>query len=152
MFDRLLPLQADNAYRGAFAALWLLGLLVAAKAAMGLNVVHNGRRVAVEADGIPLDTFTPGGRQTVLALFAAWGLGQVVLAALGAIVLVRYRALVPLVFSLFLAEHLGRKLVFQVIPIVRAGSPPGFWVNLVLLALMLAGFVLSLFGRTPVAT
>lgn len=147
MLDRLLPRRIDNAYHGHKVALWLFAALVLMKSAVGLSSVFDGRDVAVSADGIPLDTFTPAGAQTVVAAFAAWGLAQLVICLLCLLVLARYRAAVPFMFALLLLEHLSRRLLFQVMPIVRTGTPPGFYVNLVLAALMVAGLALSLRGR-----
>jgi hypothetical protein len=63
------------------------------------------------------------------------------------LVLARYRALVPFMFALLLLQHLSRTLILQVMPIDRTGTPPGFAVNLVLLALTVVGLVLSLRSR-----
>ena len=145
--NQLLPRPVDNTYRGHKLALWLFAVLVLLKVLMSLNVIFNGRSVAISADGIPLDTFTPAGAQTAVALFALWGFSHLVICLLGALVLVRYRALIPLLFALLLLEHLGRKLILQVLPVPRVGSPPGFVVNLVLLALMIIGLALSLWRR-----
>jgi hypothetical protein len=60
------------------------------------------------------------------------------------LVLVRYRSMVPLMLALLLLEHLSRKLILQFLPIVRTGTPPGFLINFMLLALMIAGLALSL--------
>jgi hypothetical protein len=147
MLDRLLPERIDNTYRGHRLALWLLGVLVLVKGAIGLGTIFNGRSAAVSADGIPLDSFTPAGAQAFVSLLAAWGLAQVVLNLFGWLVLVRYRAMVPLMFVLLLVEHLGRRLVFWVQPIPRTGTPPGFFVNLVLIVALIVGLALSL--RTP---
>lgn len=73
------------------------------------------------------------GAQAVVSLFAAWGLGQLILCLLCIVVLVRYRALVPFLFAVLLLEHLSRRLIFLVMPIVRMGTPPGVFVNLALL-------------------
>ena len=148
MFKRLLPGHIDNTFRGSRLALWFLALLVRMKAAMGLNSVLNGRVVASSADGIPLDTFTPDGAQAVVSLFAIWGLSQLFFSLLGLLVLVRYRAMVPLMFALLLSEHLSRKLILHIMPIVKVGTPPGTAVNLVLLGLMVAGLALSLWTRS----
>ena len=147
MFKRLLPPQLDNTYQGHGAALWLFGLLVLLKIVVSLTSIFDGHDVARSADGIPLETFTPAGAQAVVSSFAAWGLAQLIICLLCALVLIRYRALVPLMSALLLLEHLCRRLVFLVMPIERTGTPPGFYVNLVLLALMIAGLVLSLRGR-----
>ena len=147
MFDRLLPRHVDNTYRGHALALWLFAVLVALKLTIGLNCILNGREVASSADGIPLDTFDPACARMIVSDFALWGLAQVMICGLCILVLVRYRALVPCMFTLLLLEHLGRKLILQVLPIVTTGKPPGFFVNLVLLALMVVGLALSLWSR-----
>ena len=147
MLKRLLPRQADNTYRGYRAALWLFGALVLLKSLVSLSSIFDGRDVAVSADGIPLDAFTPAGAQAVVAAFAAWGLAQLTVCLLGVLILARYRSLVPFMFALLLLEHLGRRLLFQLMPVAGTGTPPGFFVNLIILALMVAGLSLSLWNR-----
>ena len=80
-------------------------------------------------------------------LFAIWGLSQLIICLLCILVLVRYRSMIPFMFALLLLEHLSRKLILQVMPIVHGGTAPGFFVNLVLLALMIVGLALSLRNR-----
>jgi hypothetical protein len=142
--NRLLPQRVDNTYRGYKLALWLFGAVVLMKLAMSLNSIFNGYVVASSADGIPLDTFPPAAAQTVVALFAIWGLAHLMICLLCILVLVRYRSMVPLMLALLLLEHLSRKLILQFLPIVRTGTPPGFFINVILLALMIVGLALSL--------
>lgn len=149
MIDRLLPRRADNTYRGHRLALWLFPVLVFLKTTISLNSIVNGEKVARGADGIPLDAFTPAGARMVVTEFALWGLAQLMLCLLCMVVLARYRALIPLMFAVLLLEHLSRKLILQVMPIVRTGNPPGVYVNLVLVVLMIVGLASSL-GRRPV--
>jgi hypothetical protein len=145
--DRLLPLRIENTYRGYKLAPWLFGLLLFMKSAMSLNSIFNGYAVATSADGIPLDSFTPAGARTVVSLFALLGLSHFMLCLLGIVVLIRYRRMIPLMFALLLVEHLSRKLIQQFLPIARIGVPPGYFVNLVLLGVMIAGLALSLGSR-----
>ncbi len=147
MFNQFLPKRVDNAYRGQRPALWLLGLAVLMKAGIGLECIFNGRHAAASADGIPLDTFTSAGAQTVVALFAIWGLSQLVLCSLCVLALVRYRALVPLMYAVLLLEYLGRKGVLHYLPVPRVGPAPGVGVNAVLLVLMVVGLALSLWAK-----
>ena len=147
MFNRLFPQQIDNTYHGYKLALWLFALLVFIKVAMSLNSIFNGYFVASSADGIPLDTFTPTAAQTVVSMFAAWGLAQLTICLLCVLVLARYRAFVPFMFTLLLLEHLLRRLIFLVMPIARTGSYAGFYVNLALIALLVVGLALSLWSR-----
>jgi hypothetical protein len=147
MLQQLLPPHIDNTFRGHWLALWLFGGLVFMKGAIGLGTIFNGRATAMTADGIPLDTFTPAGAQAFVAAFAAWGLAQLMLNLLGVLALVRYRSMVPLMFTVLLLEHLSRKLIFWFLPIARSDSPPGFYINLVLVAVMIVGLALSLWNQ-----
>lgn len=147
MFGTLLPLRIDNSYSGHKLALWLFALVVFMKTSIGLGTIFNGRNAATTADGIPLDSFTPAGAQAFLSLFAAWGLAQATIGLLCVVVLVRYRALVPFMFSLLLLEHLCRRLIFFRMPITRTADAPGLAINLALIAVIIVGLVLSLRNR-----
>ena len=148
MLNRLLPPTIDNTYRGHRLAIWVLALLVLLKTIMSLNSIFNGYDVASSADGIPLDTYPTPAARTIVSLFGLLGLGHFVLCVLCMLVLVRYRSMIPFMFALLLLEHLSRRLILSVMPIVRVGRPPGFAVNVILLVLMIVGLALSL-RRTP---
>ena len=144
MLSRFLPQRIDNTYSGSRVALWFLGLVLLLKGAMGGNAIFNGHTVASSADGVPLDTYPPEAAQAVLSLLGLWGVGHVVLTLLGLLFLVRYRAMVPLMFLVLLVEQLGRKLVILALPIARPGGAPGSFVSEGLLVLMIVGLGLSL--------
>jgi len=147
MLNRLLPQTLDNNYRGHKSALWIFALLLIMKTVMSVNSIVIGHMVAAGADGIPIDTFTPAGAQTVISLFAIWGLAHLTLCLLGLVALLRYRALIPLMFAIFLLEHLSRKLVLFILPVPTHGATTGHIVNLLLPALMVLGLALSLWWR-----
>jgi len=151
MLNLLFPERADNGYQGHKLAIWLFALLMLMRAAISLGSIFNGHEAAGSADGIPLGTYTPAGAQAVVALFAMLGLARLIGCLLGLLVLLRYRALIPVMFTLLLAEQLGRALINQLLPIARTGSPPGSAINLMLLALMIIGLVLTLRRRAPPA-
>jgi hypothetical protein len=144
VLNLLFPRTLDNAYRGHKLAPWLLAVIVLMKLAMSLNSIFNGRVVASSADGIPLDTYSATAAQTIVALFGVFGLAHLVICAMCIMVLLRYRGLLPAIFSLLLLEQLARKVILLVLPLDRVGTPPGFYVNLLLLGLMIAGLTLSL--------
>jgi hypothetical protein len=147
MSNQLLPQRIDNIYRGHKLAIWLFALLVFIKVSMSLNSIFNGYSVASSADGIPLDTFTPPGAQTVVALFALLAFSRLMISLLGILVMVRYRALLPFMFVMLLLEQLGGRLILRVMPIARIGEPPGSAINLVLLAVMILGLALALWKQ-----
>jgi hypothetical protein len=148
--NEVIPRTADNTYRGFRLALWLLGFLLFIKSAIGVNSIFNGYSVATAADGIPLSEFGPAGARTVVSLFALLGLSQLLISVLGILVLVRYRALVPLLFGLLLVSHLGGRLIVSLRPVATTGRPPGAIVNLVQLGLIVVGLALSLWNRDRV--
>ena len=147
MVNELLPKRIDNTYRGAKLAPWLFAVLLLLKTVISLNSIFNGYSVATSADGIPLDTFPPGAAQTIVSDFALWGLSQFMLCLLGILVLARYRSMIPFMFALLLLEYSSRKLILHFLPVVKIGTPPGFYVNLILLALMIVGLALSLWSH-----
>lgn len=143
MVNLLLPPVFDNHYRGRKLALWLLAAVVLMKGAMGMNCIFNGYVVATSADGIALDTFTPAGARAVVSFLALWGLSQLIFSLLGALALVRYRAMVPLVFLLLLLEQLSRKLILLAMPIAKVGAPSALSINVALIAFIVIGLALS---------
>jgi hypothetical protein len=145
VFERLLPRQVDNLYRGGRLAIWLLIPVVLTRLVMGANSIVNTRFVASGPDAIPLSTYGPAAAQAVIGLFAVLGLSHLLIALQGMVVLVRYRALVPLFYLLLLAQALGGEAVAALRPIA-ANATPGFGVSLslVLLAATILGFGLSL--------
>lgn len=147
MFNNLLPQRIDNTYRGHKAALWILALVVSFKIVQGLMVMFNGDSVVRTADGIPLDTYTAAGAQTVLSLWALSGLERVIISLLCVLALVRYRRAIPFMFALLAFDYLARQLTLHFIPLVRTGTPPGPLVNLLLFSLTIVGLALSLWDR-----
>ena len=109
---RILPRRIDNTYGGHRLALWLFAAILLVKTAIALGTIFNGRDAAQTADGIPLESFGAAGAAAVVSLFAIWGLAQVVISLIGVLALFRYRAMVPLMFALFLFEHVGRRVIF----------------------------------------
>ena len=148
MLNQIFPHQFDNNYRGHKLALWLFALLVLMKLGMSLSAIFDGYNMARSADGIPINTFTSGGAEAVVSITALLGLSHFLLASLGVLALIRYRAMIPLMYVLLLVEYFAKKWILLVHPIVRTGTSPSTYVNLVLIALLIVGLALSL--RTKV--
>jgi hypothetical protein len=145
MIERIFPSRIDNAYRGLRAGLWVFGLVVLIRLAMGANTMINTRSIAEGADGIPLDSYGAAAAGAVVSMFALLGLSKLVIGLLGLIALIRYRAMIPLILLLMLAEHGAGRLLALARPIVRSESAaPGFSINMALLGLLLLALLLSL--------
>ena len=145
MLERLFPKQIDNSFAGHGASLWLLGLFVAVKLLMSVNSMINTASIAAGPDGFPLDRYGAGGAAAVLMLFALNAYGQLILVLLSLVALVRYKAMVPLVYLLWLVDQAGRRILVESHALERAGSADaGFWINIGLLTLVAAGAALAL--------
>jgi hypothetical protein len=80
----------------------------------------------------------------VILIFALWGLSQLLLGFVYAVVLWRYPALIPFIYLLFIAEYVGRLLLGLSKSVASVETPPGAWANLIAPLLGAAMFYLSL--------
>ncbi len=147
VLNRILPEHIDNNYRGQKFAFWLLIPLVLLKLLISLVAIFAPDGGAQSADGIPLDTFVSGGAAVVISVFALWGLTQLILCFLYVTALIRYRAMIPLVYSLILVELLGKKAILWVKPIVTTGTTSAISLSHVLIVLSIVGLALALSGK-----
>jgi hypothetical protein len=148
MFDKLLPRPIDNKYSGSKIALWIFGLIVFVHILQSVVVIVNGYSIAQSADGIPLERYPAAAAQTILAIFMISSLRRLIISLICAAVLLRYRSAVPLMFVVLGLSYLGGQVIFQFVPIVRVGTPPGVIVNLVMFGLTVVGLALSLWRRS----
>lgn len=113
----------------------------------GGKIILNGYSTARDADGIPLDSYTPEIAQTVVAVFAQGSLWRLFFCFLCGLVLLRYRSAVPLMFALLALHYLAPQLVLQLVPLARIGTPVWPLVNLTLFVITLVGLGFSLWRR-----
>lgn len=147
MLNRILPACIDNRYRGHRVALWLFVPITLQKVGVSLTHLLKADGGAQSISTIPLDTYSPSAAQNIVGLFARLGLEQLLLASLFVLVLARYRAMIPLMYALIVAQYVGSKVVSQVKPLVLAGTSRVSTPALVIAILSLSGLVLSLIGR-----
>lgn len=149
MLGRIFPKHLDNDYRGYKFAIGLLVLLLLFKTsisvnAVGWNPLMTSGEVLQRADRIPLDTFSTNAANTAVSMFAVWGVTHLVLNLAGFIALVRYRTMIPLIYLLMAADHIGRLVVANTFPLVRVSDGSVIVpVNLILITLLLIGFGMS---------
>ena len=147
MLRTLLPERFDNSFPGFTPALWIFAALLLLRGLIGGNCMLHGGYVAAHADGIPINSFGPAAARVIATDFAAWGIAQVMLALIGLVALVRYRAMVPLMLAVFLLEHASRKILVTLMPVATTGHAPGGYVNLAIFALEIAGLAMAVWPR-----
>jgi len=146
-WTRFLPGVIDNRYRGHPAALWLFGLLTLMNLTIALVAIFSADGGAGSADGIPLARFGAEGAATVIGVVALLGLAKLLWALLAGLALIRYRALIPLLYLLIVVDHLAHKGLGLLKPITHVGHSTGSVVTLALIALSIVGLVLAVVGK-----
>jgi hypothetical protein len=140
MFGRLFPKEFDNAYRGHWLALVILGLLLFLRLAQtGIGLV-NPVLVIRGPDGILFDTFNAPAQAAFTYVFRLLSFLNILVCLIGVLAFVRYRAMVPLIYLVLLA---GQKVIGLLYPIPRAPGAPGGIIVLAMLAVTLLGCLLS---------
>ncbi len=146
MLNRVFPDRLDNDYRGHKVALWIFVVIALMKVALGFGHIFNPDGGAQSVSHIPLDTYPAGAAQNVVAVFARMGLEQLLLGVLFVTVLLRYRAMVPLMYAVAVMGHVGVFALASFKPLSLAGTSGARNVHLVLAVLSIVGLVLSLLG------
>ena len=151
MLGLLFPRVIDNRFRGQWLGFWLLAPVLVLKFGIAAGSILTPGQ-ANKADAIDLSTYSKAALQGEMTSTALLGLLHLCIALVGVLAMVRYRAMVPLVFLWLLIEFLGRRVVLGLYPIERTpGLASGSIVNLVLLAMLVLGLALSLWPRRNAA-
>ena len=147
MLRRLLPPVVDNRFDGHPAAVWLFVPLALMQLALGAVHILRPDGGAQSVSHIPLDTYPDGAAQNIVGLMARMGLEQGLLGVVFLVVLLRYRALIPLMYALMVLHYLGAKLVAACKPLALAAPSGASNMHLVIAVLAVFGCVLALAPR-----
>ncbi|MDE2892901.1 MAG: hypothetical protein OXN86_10410 [Chloroflexota bacterium] len=107
------------------------------------SVIHIARHDGGAASIAGIDIEVEGG-QNIVAIFAQWGLVQLLQASLGWVVVCRYRGLIPLILLISLLENVGRIVIGRSKPLKVAKPPPGAYGSLIISPILLIAFWRSL--------
>jgi hypothetical protein len=147
MLGRLFPRVIDNRFRGQWLGYWLMAPILILKFGIAGGSILTPSNAA-KADAIDLSTYSAAALQGAMASTALIGLLHLCIALFCLLAMIRYRALVPLIYLWLLLEFFGRRLVLDAYPIGRESGPvSGSMINLALVAMMVIGFALSLWPR-----
>lgn len=125
ILSRLFPAQFDNVYRGNRIALWLFYPLTAMTLWRSQHHIFAPDGGAQSIATIPLDTYTEGGAQGIITVFALWGLAQLAMGLVMLLAAIRYKSMIPLLWLFIFLEYGGRRLVGIYKPLETVGTAPG---------------------------
>ena len=144
----LLPATITNTYRGALIAKYVF--MVMTVLTVGRSLVHiilpDGGAQTIAT--IPLDSYPQEASDTIIAMFAQWGLTQLMMGLFYMLVIWRYQSLIPLGWALILFEWTGRLVIGFFKPIETVETPPGAIGNMVIPILALVMLPMSLRVQT----
>ena len=144
MLNRILPPTIDNNYKGNKIALWFFYLITAMTVVRSCIHIFKDDGGAQSIATIPLDTFTEGGADVVILIFAYWGLSQLMFGIIQVIIAFRYKSLIPLMYLMLVFEYLGRFVISLFKTIETTGQAPAGIGNMVLPGICLLMFILSI--------
>ena len=139
MLQRVFPRALDNRFPGHRIALYAFYALTALTLWRSQHhlFAHDGGAQSIAS--IPLDTYSDSAADTVVGIFALWGLSQLIIGLIYLLAAIRYRSLIPLLYVLFTLEYAMRFWVGTNKAIETVGTAPGSVINL---PFMIAGVVL----------
>ena len=144
----LLPATITNTYRGALIAKYVF--MVMTVLTVGRSLVHiilpDGGAETIAT--IPLNIFPKEASNTIIAMFAQWGLTQLMMGLFYMLVIWRYQSLIPLGWSLILFEWTGRLVIGFFKPVETVETPPGAIGNMVIPILAIIMLPMSLRVQT----
>ena len=145
MLNKLFPKTIDNQFRGISIAKWILIVITAKTFLAAFIHMFAADGGAQSIASIALDQFSSGGTDTVITIFALWGLEQLVIGTISVIVLWRYQAMIPIMWLAFALEYTLRFVSPLFTPgVVSASTPPGAVMDHILFPLSIVMLVLSL--------
>lgn len=140
----LFPKTIDNSYTGNKIPLYFFYLLTTVTIGRSLAHMFLQDGGAQSIATIPLDNYSVAAADVVIHIFAEWGLTQLLFGILYAIVLGRYKSLIPLMYLFILTEYTGRLFIKFYKPIILEGTAPGGVGNYIMIPVALLMLVLSL--------
>ena len=148
MIERIFPQTVSNRYQGHGLAKWLLIFYVAKSFVAGSIHMFAADGGAQSIASITLDQFTQGGADSVVTMLGLVGMEQFVIGIIGAIILWRYKALIPMMALIYVIEYIGRFTAHLYTPgLATAHTPPGVAMDNILVPLALVMLALSLWER-----
>jgi hypothetical protein len=93
---------------------------------------------------IPLHLYSKDASDTIIHMFAEWGLSQLLFGILYIVVLIKYKSLIPLMYLFLVIEYSVRLLLGFYKPFELEGYAPGGTGNYILVPLFILLFILSL--------
>lgn len=142
--NSILPKTVDNSYRGSKIVIIIFILITIITVCRSLVHIFFYDGGADSIAHIPLSMFGSYGSDTVVAVFALWGLSQLIMGIFYIIILLRYRTLIPLAYIGLIVEYAGRTIISIFKHLHVTQTPPGAYGDYVMVPLCIILLIFSL--------
>ena len=144
MIKYLFPNSIDNDYKGNMAPMYLFYMVTTFTVVRSLIHIISPDGGAQSIATIPLHLYSKEASDTIIHMFAEWGLSQLLFGLFYIAVLIKYKSLIPLMYLFLVLEYSTRLLLSFYKPFALEGQAPGGIGNYVLVPLFILMFILSL--------
>lgn len=144
MIKYLFPNSIDNDYNGNMAPMYLFYMVTTFTVVRSLIHLISPDGGAQSIATIPLHLYSEEASDTIIHMFAEWGLSQLLLGLFYIVVLIKYKSLIPLMYLFLVIEYSSRLLLSFYKPFALEGQAPGGIGNYFLVPLFILMFILSL--------
>ena len=145
MLEKLFPQPADDNYHGHKLGKWLLIFYTVKSFVAGSIHMFAADGGAQSIASITLDQFSQGAADSIVTIFGLWGMEQLVIGFISAMMLWRYKSLIPFMALVYAIEYFGRFASHWYTPgVTTLHTPPGAVMDYILVPLALVMLVLSL--------
>ena len=97
--------------------------------------------------GIPIEIYSTQAANTVIGIFAFWGVSQLLMGLIYLIVSIKYKSLIPLMLLINIIEYSSRFIITFYKPFVTTHVAPGAIGNYIMIPLLLLIFIMSCIGE-----
>lgn len=94
--------------------------------------------------GIPLSQYSMEASQTIIFMFALWGISQLIIGLFYIYILIIKPNLIPIMLLSFTLEYSLRLIIGQLKPILTTHTAPGAYGNYIMIPLSIILFLLSI--------
>jgi hypothetical protein len=143
IIEIILPKTIDNSIRGSKIPFFVFAMYAILSTVRSCIHIFSADGGAGSIAGLDL---TISGADGIIFAFALWGSSQLLFAIIQLIVVLRYRALVPLMYLMLILEIILRQLVGIMKPVTFAHTPPGAIGNQLLLPLAIIMLILTVWS------
>lgn len=146
--NKIFPRNVNNEFTGNNIALYAFYVLTVITLWRSQHHIFAYDGGAQSIATVPLSSFSEPASESIVALFALWGLSQLIVGLVYLVIAVRYRSLIPFMYLLMIIEYSVRATYIESYKnLAMDGVAPGALGNIPIMILSMTMFLLCFIER-----